>query len=177
MPGILIQIDGFASHSYPNRDFREDPRSGRGGIYTYREELTFLQRFGRGNMPVFITETGWKQEGLSEEEVASFYRFAFEEVWQEPNVIAVTPFLLNGQSSAFSGFSLLRIDGSPTSMYKTIISLPKVGGEPIIADVPKKEEPKLFPPLLKNFDSTGSSLPVIELSQPLSAILKWFFYR
>ena len=179
VPGIFSRIDGLASHSYPSRSFTANPRlEVRGGVISYREELAFIRdRFGRSDLPVFITETGWQQSVLSEDEVASFYQYAFQNIWKEKNIVAVTPFLLNGQASAFSGFSLLRNDGSPNKIFEAIANLPKVKGAPTITQEEEGKRKIVAAEYIKNLQDINADLPGVELSPPLRVFLRWFFER
>ncbi|MCL4377070.1 MAG: hypothetical protein M1409_01615, partial [Actinobacteria bacterium] len=99
---------GLASHSYPNPGFSGLPdMTGRGTIRTYEWELDLLKSFGVKELPVFITETGWKRQGILDENVvAQYYKSAFENVWlKDRRVRAVTPFVFDYQSNPFLGFS------------------------------------------------------------------------
>lgn len=136
VPGIFKKFDGWASHSYPNPGFSGNPyEKGRKTIVGYKEELAFLKNnFGIENIPVFITETGWKNTYLSQSEIAGFYTKAFTEIWTEPNIIAVTPFLLSAGDGGFEGFSFLSPSGEEKDSYKAIASLPKQKGNPALAE-------------------------------------------
>ncbi len=119
VPGILNELDGWASHSYPNPEFSGSPEGvGRGSIRTWSWELQQLRNLGVSKMlPVFITETGWKHaEGLNynpgfpdSNTLSTYYKKAFEEAWNNPEVIAITPFLLNYQEVPFDHFSFKKI--------------------------------------------------------------------
>lgn len=179
VPGIFGRIDGFASHSYPNKDFSENPaHTQRGGIVAYREETAFLtRRFGRDDVPIFITETGWQLSKVSEEEAALFYQYAFQNIWREANIVAITPFLLNGHGSDFGGFSLVRTDGSPSKIFETIASFPKVKGQPTLVHEEKRTIQKYTPLYFKYFQDRDPQVPpALTISQPLRALLKWFLY-
>ncbi len=85
-------FSGLASHSYPNPAFSGTPwNTGRGTIQGYDWELELLGRLGVSKkLPVFITETGWMiGKGLNEQTVASYYKIAFEEIWNDENIIAM----------------------------------------------------------------------------------------
>lgn len=178
VPGIFLRIDGFASHSYPNSNFTANPqRESRGGIVAFRGEVAFLKRqFDRDNIPIFITETGWEQSKISEAQAASFYTYAFEHVWEDANIVAITPFLLNGQGSAFSGFSMLRPDGSPSKIFETIALLPKNKGKPQFTSYHTPQIAQGFSLGVKNFREADAQLPILAMSAPLRAFLKWLFY-
>lgn len=179
VPGIFHRIDGFASHSYPGRDFSQNPTSEqRGGTLAYREEAAFIKRrFYRDNLPIFITETGWKQPSVSEENAAVFYRYAFEQVWREQQIVAVTPFILNGHASAFGGFSILSADGGHSKIFEAIAALPKVRGIPIEAMPISQQASIILPSTTKDFqDVQPQTRPVIVVNQPLRTLLKWLLY-
>lgn len=65
------------------------------------------------NLPIFITETGWKHaEGItfdpslpSSDTVAENFKQAFENAWNNNQIVAVTPFLLIYQEPLFDHFS------------------------------------------------------------------------
>lgn len=120
VPGIFNKLDGWVSHSYPNPEFMGSPYGvGRGTIRTYLWEQQVLKSLGvTKNLPIFITETGWKHaEGINynpflpnAEKVAGYYKLAFEEAWNSKGIVAVTPFLLNYQQTPFDHFSFKRLD-------------------------------------------------------------------
>lgn len=123
-PQIFSYFDGWNSHSYPNPAF-SGPLSanGLGTIRSYQAEIGYLARFGLPqNLPVFITETGWSNNvnGL-----ASLYEQAFRRVWQQPNLVAVTPFVLNYPQAPFKQFSWLGTDH-----YDAVAALAKPAGQP-----------------------------------------------
>lgn len=121
IPGIFNKLDGWVSHSYPNPGFIGSPDgTGRGSVRTYTWELGLLRNFNvTKNLPVFITETGWKHaEGLkydatlpSVDKVGEYFKKAFQEAWNDRQIVAVTPFLLNYQDAPFDHFSFKKIDG------------------------------------------------------------------
>lgn len=145
VPGIFEKLDGWVSHSYPNPGFSGSPReSGRGTVRTYLWEEELLKSFGiRKALPVFITETGWQhQEGLNpnkfllpSEVVGRYFKTAFTEVWNDPIIVAVTPFLLNYQEEPFDHFSFAKILGAHAPefypQYQAIADLLKVKGRPV----------------------------------------------
>ncbi len=141
VPGIFNRLDGWVSHSYPNPGFVGLPNGfGRSTIRGYVWEMQQLRNLGvTKNLPIFITETGWKHaEGLSydpslpaADTVATYYREAFQSAWNASEIVAVTPFLLSYQESPFDHFSFKKVN-SPEyySIFETITSLPKVKGKP-----------------------------------------------
>lgn len=114
-PNIFDYVDGWTSHSYPSTSTR-----------LYKDETKFINK----NLPVFITETGWSNKNYSEEEINKKLVDAYQNIWNDSRVIAVTPFILNYPQSPFGVFSWTRPDGSFYSFYDTVQNLPKIKGEP-----------------------------------------------
>lgn len=159
VPGIFEKLDGWVSHSYPNPGFIGHPDdNGRGTVRTWYWELQTLRDLGvKKNLPVFITETGWKHsQGInynpslpSTQQVASYYQKAFHEAWDNNRIIAVTPFILNYQNPPFDHFSFKKVTGEKQEAnvlgiefseetktdfhphYLAIKDLPKVSGKPV----------------------------------------------
>lgn len=154
--GIFDKLDGWVSHSYPNPGFTGSPdAAGRGTVRTWFWELQQLRSLGvNKNLPVFITETGWKHaEGLTydsrlpnTETVSKYYQLVFENAFNSSRIVAATPFLLSYQEAPFDHFSFKKITGEKQderilgieypdakfySMYQAIADLPKVAGKPI----------------------------------------------
>jgi hypothetical protein len=121
---IFGLFDGWASHSYPNPGFEGEPDdSGRGSIEGYKWELDLLNQMGYSteNLPVFITETGWSREKLSDDLISKNYTRAFDEVWlPDSQVIAVTPFILSYTHKPFEQFSFKSPEGENYSYFETL---------------------------------------------------------
>lgn len=132
-PDVFNSIDGWNSHSYPNPDFSGvETAIGRGTIMTFDWELTYLQSLGISrNLPVFITETGWSDKSLSDNEVGRRLTYAFQNVWSDQRIVAVTPFILNYPNPPFVDLSWKNPDKTFRSYYKDIAGLPKAKGEPV----------------------------------------------
>lgn len=123
-PEVFQLFDGWNSHSYPNPDF-SGPVSGTGfgSLRSYQAEINYLSRFGlAANLPVFITETGWVNAGG---DLAGLFTTAFTQVWQQTDLVAVTPFVLNYPQAPFKQFSWL---GTPH--YEAVAKLSKTSGRP-----------------------------------------------
>ncbi len=142
VPGIFNKLDGWVSHSYPNPNFSGSPEAtGRGTVRTYQWEMQTLKKIGlTKNLPVFITETGWKHaEGetpekwlLSTDTLSSYFSEAFQNAWNNNQIVAVTPFLLNYQEDLFEHFSFRKPESKEFyPQYQTILNLPKISGKPI----------------------------------------------
>ena len=137
-PGIFEKIDGWASHSYPNPAFSASPfKSGRLGIDGYDWELSQIAPYLAGkNLPVFITETGWRRSKLLDEEtISNYYETAFSEVWTDNRLAAVCPFVFNYPEPLFNDFSF-KTDGNVLGKtfydpYYKIQGLAKILGNPV----------------------------------------------
>lgn len=117
-------IDGLSFHAYPNPGFNSPFNSrSRYGIASYRHELKYLPK----KLPLFITETG----SLS---LQTFYPTAFKQVWTEPEITAITPFLLFAAAGDFEPFSLLDSNRSPRPHYLEILNQPKIAGSPLLSN-------------------------------------------
>lgn len=137
-PNLFENVDGWASHSYPNPGFSGSViDTGRGSIRTFEWELDLLKRLGvTKNLPVFITETGWTHppsdtsNKFDPKEFGERFKKAYETAWSSNNVVAVTPFILNYQTPPFDTFSWKKKDGSFYEFYFDLKEMPKVKGEP-----------------------------------------------
>ena len=134
VPGIFNQIDGLASHSYPNPGFSQPPWVlTRISIGSFEYERRFAETLGNKSLPVFITETGWSKDSLTEPQIASYLTKAFESAWSDNNIVAVTPFLLQAGVGPFEKFSFLGDDGKENDEYKALKEIPKIKGDPILS--------------------------------------------
>lgn len=128
---VFDNLDGWASHSYPNPEFSSSPqKAGRGGIKNYVWEAQILKNLGVGkDFSIFITETGWSTKNLPENKVAEYYKEAYESVWNDPRVVAVTPFVFDYQGEPFSSLSWKKSDGLK-NQYAAVQALAKTVGLP-----------------------------------------------
>jgi len=134
-PDLFNKIDGWTSHAYPNPDFSSRPDiSGVNKINSYLFDLRFLSKFTNKKLPIFITEAGWSNRYLSEHQVALYYQYAFSKVWSDPNIVAVTPFLLSAQDGPFQQFSFLKKNGDPREFADALASFATIG-EPLKPNV------------------------------------------
>jgi len=133
-------FDGWSSHSYPNPGFTADPLDvGRKSIRSYQGEVETLVRLGlKKDIPIFITETGWiHKEGVisieapDETQVSEYFKYSFENAWKHPQVVAVTPFILNYPNPPFDHFSWKKSDGTFYKQYETVRQMPKTKGNPL----------------------------------------------
>jgi len=129
---IFTRFDAWNSHSYPNPGFSGSVNDqGKMSIQGYKWELDYLQNFGLNpEIPVFITETGWVRDE-NEEEIAENYIQAFESVWSDPQIMAVTPFLLNYIGEPFQSFAWKNSDsGEFYPQYNSVQDMKKAKGSP-----------------------------------------------
>ena len=135
-------LDGLSSHSYPNPGFSGSPYAmGRGTVRTYEWELELLRQLGvTEELPVFITETGWKRG--SETAVADNFQITFDQIWgPDSRVVAVTPFVFDYQGEPFLEFSwktpsakASEGQGNFYQQYYTVQAMSKIKGEPEIIE-------------------------------------------
>ncbi len=141
LPALFKNLDGWASHSYPNYGFVGSPHaSGRNSIMNYQWELEVLREFGvNKSLPVFIKETGWPHsEGLfkqinffSPEDVAENFRIYFQRVLPDQRVKAITPFIFNYQREEFSHFSWRKPNSDQFyPQYQVVYEIEKIAGNP-----------------------------------------------
>ena len=111
-PDIFEKIDGWTSHAYPNPGFSARPdQSGVNKIDSFKYDLRLIHQFTNKKLPVFITEAGWSSQYLSDIQIGYYYKHALSKIWNDPNIVAITPFLLNAQDGPFTVFSFTKKDG------------------------------------------------------------------
>lgn len=99
VPGIFNQIDGISSHSYPNPGFEQPPNTTSAmGTGSFIYERALIKTMSNKSHPVFITETGWSAEEVTDEQRAKYYEEAFRTVWNDPGIVAVMPFILQANA-------------------------------------------------------------------------------
>lgn len=139
-PNYFDQIDGLASHSYPNHGFVGTPKDiGRHSIRGYLWELNLLKKLGiNKELPVFITETGWPhREGLKNQnnfytaKITSAFLIESINLWSlDPKIKAVTPFIYNYTQEPFDHFSWLDKNNNLYPEYQNLIDMPKKKNNP-----------------------------------------------
>lgn len=133
VPAIFGLIDGLGSHSYPNPGFRQMPYTLTSqSIYSFNFERNLAYRLSGKNLPVFITETGWSKEALSESQIGQYFKYAFQYVWIDKDIVVVTPFLLEAGTWPFSQFSLINGNGRTSEIFLALQEIPKTKGKPTI---------------------------------------------
>jgi len=178
VPGIFNKLDGWNSHSYPNPDFSSTPYENRKNtIYGYRWEKEYLYDLGVKDLPVFITETGWRLDVPNIEKTCGYYVEAFSNCWSDKNIVAITPFLLTAGAGPFTKFSFTTGGGEPLENFKKISSIPKIAGKP--------KSPQGFKEIssnsvkLQKMNKNTTEQPIwSEISTNIwKEVLKWFFYK
>lgn len=133
VPGIFNQIDGWGSHSYPNPGFEQPPSAASPmGVGSFIHEKQLLKTFNTRELPVFITETGWTTNEVSDETIAQYYNETWNTIWADPAIVAITPFLLQAQGGPFQQFTLIKDNGEFTKQYESLKALPKRQGYPTV---------------------------------------------
>lgn len=179
VPGVFSQIDALGSHSYPNPGFSQPPWVlGPKSINSFKYEKDLAEELSGKNLPIFITETGWSLNMVSESGMAAYYEEAFDSVWTDKNIIAITPFLLRAGGSPFAQFSLINGLGSPSLGYKAIDKIQKIKGNPILNNTQIKIEiensqKNLIPTKIFLDDLSSKNNNLIRL-ETVKTILKWF---
>lgn len=129
-PDLVNWINGWASHSYPNPGFVASPyKTGKNSLRGFEEELKFLSKFSKNDLPVYITETGWRQTRQITPLLGQYYKYAYEKIWSHPQVKGVTVFLLQGAPGPFAEFSLLNQSGGITPQLDAFGTINKQLGE------------------------------------------------
>lgn len=129
-PDLVNWINGWASHSYPNPGFTASPyKTGKNSLRGFEEELKFLSQFSKSDLPVYITETGWRQTRQIAPLLKQYYLYTYEKIWSHPQVKGVTVFLLQGSPGPFSEFSLLSQVGGTTPQLDAFSLINKQLGE------------------------------------------------
>ncbi|MCL5113882.1 MAG: hypothetical protein M1372_01805 [Patescibacteria group bacterium] len=136
-PNVFNNIDGIASHSYPNPGFSQIPSANKKmGVSSYKFEYDFINSYTTSRKPIFITETGWSNGILPGSVIADYYKMTFEKIWggDKDKVVAITPFLLRSNGGPFDIFSFYK-NNELTPYYQTFQSMAKVKGDPILDTV------------------------------------------
>lgn len=177
IPGIFNQIDGFASHSYPNPGFIQPPTlSTTKSISSFKYELSYISQFSSKQLPVFITETGWDAQVLGDETTAGYYKKAYETVWNDTNIVAITPFLLKASAGPFQKFSFFAENNAPKLQHSVLKELPKVAGQPTVTqDVLGTQNKKTKPELITSFPEATEEVKEGSVANVLKTTVSWIF--
>lgn len=159
-PNLFNNIDGWASHSYPNPGFSGDENaSGRGTVRTYDWEESLIKSLGvEKNLPIFVTETGWahamngeNKKAVDTAKIGERLIFTFSNVWSDKRIVAVTPFVLSYKEDPFDTFSWKDKNGNFYQFYFDIQKLAKTRGAPL-----QDDKAKFLSIFVSPFHLTGS---------------------
>ncbi len=145
VPAIFHQVDGLSSHSYPNPGFSQAPNTtSTMGVGSFIHERALAREMTGKELPVFITETGWTSEVIPDATRIRYFQETLDTIWNDPGIVAVTPFVLDARSGGFPQFSFVSTSGAPTAQYDFFKGLAKVKGKPsmpikVLAAEVKKE--------------------------------------
>lgn len=131
-PELFANIDAWSSHSYPNPAFSGSVwDTGKKSIRGYETELATLRDLGiQKQLPVFITETGWNTDKVSDVQTGNNMETAYRDIWlKDERVQAVTPFVFKYLSPPFLGFSW-KHESEDTQQLITVRSMQKEKGAP-----------------------------------------------
>lgn len=116
-PEVLASLDAWNSHSYPNPGFSSSPLlNTKSSLRGFQHELQFIKELTGKEYQVYITETGWESNARIAKKLPEYYRYAVKNIWSDPRVVAVTPFLLRGSPGPFDGFSFFN-EAGPTIQF------------------------------------------------------------
>lgn len=133
VPGVFNHIDGLSSHAYPNPGFSSPPTATHQlSIASFRYERDLIESMSNKELPVFITETGWSSDTITDDVRAAYYDIAFTTVWNDPGIVTVAPFILHAGGGPFEQFSFIHTDGSRTKQYERFLNRKKIKGKPTV---------------------------------------------
>lgn len=173
VPGIFKKIDGISSHSYPNPGFSSPPSSAKNGIFSFFYQKNISDTLSGKNLPVFITETGWTSDKISQDQQAVYYQDAFRNYWNDDNIIAVTPFIFTANQGSFVQFSFIK-KGEKTKIYNTYKNILKIKGQPLLSvdDFSLKNINNLFQ--TKEFNKKDNSNSILNsINKSSKSFFKW----
>jgi hypothetical protein len=181
VPGIFNQIDGIASHSYPNPGFSQAPDTASlTGTGSFIHERALIESMSSKVLPVFITETGWSLASVNDTQEADYYDKAFQTIWNDPDVVAVTPFVLDANMGPFQQFSFINKDGSKTKEYQYIYDMKKTKGVPsfpthVLADTTENAPVKTL--VAADSSTNDPSQQQFSLNYAFADIVKYFLHK
>ena len=117
-PEVFNYIDIWNSHSYPNPGFSAPATTtGQNSLRGFEYELNFMKEKTGKDLPVMITETGWELNSKTRSRLTANYNHAVSEIWSESRILAVTPFILQGDPGPFSDFGFIDASGKETPHF------------------------------------------------------------
>ncbi|MEK7127921.1 MAG: hypothetical protein AAB838_04345 [Patescibacteria group bacterium] len=147
----LTAVDGLSFHTYGNPAFATAPNIySRVNVASFRFEEKYLGV----TKPIFLTEAGWKKPA------DWFFPNAFTYAWNDDNIVAITPFLLDGGNGPFTDFSFIKPNGEFEIFAQTIMNMPKTAGRPLLAEVSIKSQESSLK--ITNFAQTINSYNILD---------------
>ena len=183
VPGIFNQIDGIASHSYSNPGFSQPPDAASSmGVASFKFERDLAKSLSGKDLPVFITEAGWDVNTIGTDTATTYYQQVFDSIWNDPSIVAVTPFLLNANGGPFQKFSFITADGKPTKQYAVINGLLKTKGLPLLPPTPRvlaaeTKKVRATPPPAKKEKVVEAEPEQQTFTTLMHTFIKWFIGR
>lgn len=173
VPGIFARIDGISSHSYPNPGFSAHPSGARVGVNSFFYQKQIADTFSGKDLPVFITETGWTQNSISFDTQENYYRETLENYWNDPSIVAITPFIFLAGEGPFEQFTFIK-DNQKTRLYDFYKAFSKERGEPHLTPVKKLEKKETFSYPTKEFEGTETINSVFKkVNSSTKTFFKW----
>lgn len=174
VPGIFNQIDGIASHSYPNPAFSQPPTvNTRMSIDSFFYEKSLVDSLSNKSHPVFITETGWSQDAVGKQTAATYFLQALNSPWNDASIVAITPFLLQAGNPPFATFSFLDGNGNPSPLYTAIQNIPKTKGEPTLNESVLSAQVVEGDFQMKKFVPSQPDKKTLQLALDFKEVFKW----
>lgn len=172
-PGVFEQVDGIASHAYPNPGFTQPPSNkGQEGVGSFAYERDLIKQFTDKKLPIFITETGWSSDKVAPAVQAVYYQTALSSIWNDPDIVSITPFILRA-AGPFAQFSLIDQSGNQTDQYLALKNTAKTKGTPLVTRQVLAASASYDSLPEKTFKPATVEKPTKTLSQQLQATFKW----
>lgn len=125
-PEVFSYVDVWNSHSYPNPAFSASPeKTDRQSLRGFIHELAWLKDKTGQDFKVVVSETGWQTNSKTSYWLKNYYSYAWQHIYTDDRIIAVTPFVLQGAPGPFANFSFLDEDGKQTLAYQAYVEAVK----------------------------------------------------
>jgi hypothetical protein len=172
-PQAFQVIDGWTSHSYPNPAFSSSPYVRHDhSIISFIYENDYVSRLNGKQMPIFITETGWSNERLSDMTIAEFLKVAFSTVWNNSQIVAITPFVMEAADGPFKPFSFIE-NGKEKPQYSVFKEFAKIEGKPVMGNDKTESEKKVLGSETENMPSVSDAPKYFYDLTGLKKVLEW----
>src|SRR6185369_13709096 len=173
VPALFNQIDGLASHSYPNPGFSQPPSASNPmGVASFKYERDLVKDLTGKSLPVFITETGWSDDTVTDTQKVQYYQNSFDTIWNDPGIVAITPFILEARGGVFGKFSFLISTGSASKQYEFVQKMIKIKGTPSLPV--KVLAAQIVKPTAVKKDTSSEQQKPSFFPNLLNHVVKWF---